>query len=149
MSLILEALRKSEAERQRGRTPDLFAMPVREPAAQAIARPRAPVAWLAVGALVLACGVAFTPPGAAQSRVTVYEGARVITGDGSAPIENATFVVDGARILFPQGWGLVRASNTQPVLVMRFEAPSQALLNEYRREVEEVVQSAVQGVATA
>jgi phosphomannomutase/phosphoglucomutase len=47
--------------------------------------------------------------------------------------------VDGARILFPQGWGLVRASNTQPVLVMRFEAKNQELLNEYRREVESVV----------
>ena len=30
--------------------------------------------------------------------------------------------VDGARVLFDGGWGLVRASNTQPVLVMRFEA---------------------------
>jgi len=34
----------------------------------------------------------------AQSTVTVFEGARVITGDGSAPIENATIVVEGARI---------------------------------------------------
>jgi phosphomannomutase/phosphoglucomutase len=47
--------------------------------------------------------------------------------------------VDGARILFPQGWGLVRASNTQPVLVLRFEAPTTELLNEYRREVEAVL----------
>jgi phosphomannomutase/phosphoglucomutase len=30
--------------------------------------------------------------------------------------------IDGARVVFPDGWGLVRASNTQPVLVMRFEA---------------------------
>jgi len=29
--------------------------------------------------------------------------------------------IDGARILFGEGWGLVRASNTQPVLVLRFE----------------------------
>ena len=50
--------------------------------------------------------------------------------------------VDGARILFPEGWGLVRASNTQPVLVMRFEATTQELLEEYRREVEAVVESA-------
>jgi phosphomannomutase/phosphoglucomutase len=57
--------------------------------------------------------------------------------------------VDGARILFPQGWGLVRASNTQPVLVMRFEAPSQELLNEYRREVEGVVESALRAVTAA
>ena len=34
----------------------------------------------------------------AQATVTVFEGARVITGDGSAPIENATIVVAGARI---------------------------------------------------
>lgn len=47
--------------------------------------------------------------------------------------------VDGARILFPQGWGLVRASNTQPVLVMRFEAETQELLDAYRAEVEEVL----------
>ena len=55
--------------------------------------------------------------------------------------------VDGARILFPQGWGLVRSSNTQPVLVMRFEAPNQELLNEYRREVESVVAEAASAVA--
>jgi phosphomannomutase / phosphoglucomutase len=48
--------------------------------------------------------------------------------------------VDGARVLFDEGWGLVRASNTQPVLVMRFEARTPELLNEYRRQVEEVVE---------
>lgn len=48
--------------------------------------------------------------------------------------------IDGARIIFPNGWGLVRASNTQPVLVMRFEAESPELLAEYRREVEEVLE---------
>jgi len=61
--------------------------------------------------------------------------------------------VDGARVLFPKGWGLVRASNTQPVLVMRFEAATAGLLTEYRAEVEAVVERAVaamrgaQGVA--
>ena len=45
--------------------------------------------------------------------------------------------VDGARILFDGGWGLVRASNTQPVLVMRFEAGSEQRLGEIRREVED------------
>jgi phosphomannomutase/phosphoglucomutase len=30
--------------------------------------------------------------------------------------------IDGARLIFPDGWGLVRASNTQPALVLRFEA---------------------------
>jgi phosphomannomutase/phosphoglucomutase len=50
--------------------------------------------------------------------------------------------VDGARINFPEGWGLVRASNTQPVLVMRFEATTPELLQAYRTEVENAVQSA-------
>lgn len=40
--------------------------------------------------------------------------------------------VDGVRILFGDGWGLVRASNTQPVIVMRFEARSEARLAEIR-----------------
>lgn len=44
--------------------------------------------------------------------------------------------VDGVRILFPDGWGLVRASNTQPVLVLRFEARSPERLKEIRNLVE-------------
>jgi phosphomannomutase/phosphoglucomutase len=47
--------------------------------------------------------------------------------------------VDGVRVLFPDGWGLVRASNTQPVLVLRFEAGSVERLEEIRRLVEERV----------
>ena len=50
--------------------------------------------------------------------------------------------VDGVRVLFNQGWGLLRASNTQPVLVMRFEAPSIELLNAYRAEVESALERA-------
>jgi phosphomannomutase / phosphoglucomutase len=46
------------------------------------------------------------------------------------------------RVIFPHGWGLVRASNTQPVLVMRFEAETEEQLSEYRREVENVVEEA-------
>ncbi|HYX80894.1 MAG TPA: phosphomannomutase/phosphoglucomutase [Gemmatimonadales bacterium] len=44
--------------------------------------------------------------------------------------------LDGVRITFPEGWGLLRASNTQPVLVMRFEATSPNALDAYRAEVE-------------
>jgi phosphomannomutase/phosphoglucomutase len=44
--------------------------------------------------------------------------------------------VDGARILYGDGWGLIRASNTQPILVLRFEALSENRLNEIRTEVE-------------
>jgi phosphomannomutase/phosphoglucomutase len=40
--------------------------------------------------------------------------------------------VDGARVIMDGGWGLVRASNTQPVLVLRFEAANQERLGEIR-----------------
>ena len=46
------------------------------------------------------------------------------------------FTLDGVRITFPEGWGLLRASNTQPVLVMRFEAASPGALQSYRDAVE-------------
>jgi phosphomannomutase/phosphoglucomutase len=54
--------------------------------------------------------------------------------------------VDGARVKFEDGWGLVRASNTQPVLVLRFEALTQDRLNEIRGLVEKKVQEAVSGL---
>jgi len=50
--------------------------------------------------------------------------------------------VDGVRVRFPHGWGLLRASNTQPVLVMRFEAETPAQLDEYKRTVEQAVAAA-------
>ena len=40
--------------------------------------------------------------------------------------------VDGVRVLFGDGWGLIRASNTQPIIVTRFEARSAARLAEIR-----------------
>jgi len=49
---------------------------------------------------------------------------------------NEVITIDGARILFEYGWGLVRASNTQAILVLRFEADSEAHLNEIRAIVE-------------
>ena len=50
--------------------------------------------------------------------------------------------VDGVRVNFPDGWGLVRASNTQPALVLRFEAQSQQRLDEIRALVEGEVKKA-------
>ena len=41
--------------------------------------------------------------------------------------------VDGARVLFDGGWGLIRSSNTQPVLVLRFEATDDKRLEEIRQ----------------
>ncbi|RKY73014.1 MAG: phosphomannomutase [Candidatus Latescibacterota bacterium] len=43
-----------------------------------------------------------------------------------------TIDVDGVRILFDDGWGLIRASNTQPILVLRFEARTEQGLEEIR-----------------
>jgi phosphomannomutase / phosphoglucomutase len=52
--------------------------------------------------------------------------------------------IDGARVDFGDGaWGLCRASNTQPVLVLRFEAQTETRRDEIRREVEAVVDAAV------
>jgi phosphomannomutase/phosphoglucomutase len=50
--------------------------------------------------------------------------------------------VDGVRVRFEHGWGLVRASNTQPVLVMRFEAESEDWLQKYRGEMEAALEEA-------
>jgi phosphomannomutase/phosphoglucomutase len=49
--------------------------------------------------------------------------------------------IDGVRITFPKGWGLLRASNTQPVLVMRFEATDEQARDAYRAEVEGFLKS--------
>ena len=43
--------------------------------------------------------------------------------------------IDGIRITFPNGWGLLRASNTQPILVLRFEAADAPSLDAARSEV--------------
>jgi phosphomannomutase/phosphoglucomutase len=51
--------------------------------------------------------------------------------------------IDGARVLFEHGWGLVRASNTQPVLVMRFEADSESYLKEIQDSVESTLKDLI------
>jgi phosphomannomutase/phosphoglucomutase len=44
--------------------------------------------------------------------------------------------VDGVRVEFPDGWGLIRASNTQPVLVVRYEAKTKERLGEIQKLIE-------------
>ena len=58
-----------------------------------------------------------------------------------------TIDIDGVRVIFPEGWGLLRASNTQPVLVMRFEAANEHLLKRHQTEVEQVLEEAKRGVS--
>ncbi|MBE3555986.1 MAG: phosphomannomutase/phosphoglucomutase [Firmicutes bacterium] len=47
--------------------------------------------------------------------------------------------IDGARVLFPDGWGLVRASNTQPALVLRAESKTEEGLERIKRDLEETL----------
>jgi len=48
--------------------------------------------------------------------------------------------IDGARVIFDDGWGLVRASNTQPALVLRFEALTEGRLTEIRDLMESALE---------
>jgi phosphomannomutase/phosphoglucomutase len=48
--------------------------------------------------------------------------------------------IDGVRIPFTDGWGLIRSSNTQPVLVLRFEATTEERLRAIRQMVEEALE---------
>ncbi|MBK5226309.1 MAG: phosphomannomutase, partial [Thermoleophilia bacterium] len=49
--------------------------------------------------------------------------------------DNKVIDIDGARVVFPDGWGLVRASNTSPVVVVRCEAKTP----ERRDEIQEMI----------
>jgi len=56
--------------------------------------------------------------------------------------------VDGVRVTFPDGWGLIRASNTQPILVLRFEAKTPERLEEIRQLIEGTVEKMQREVGT-
>lgn len=74
-----------------------------------------------------------------EIRVDVDEDEKFgIVADAVAHFRRAHDVidVDGARVLFDGGWGLLRASNTQPVLVLRYEADSPERLDAIRATME-------------
>jgi phosphomannomutase/phosphoglucomutase len=54
--------------------------------------------------------------------------------------------IDGVRATFPGGWALVRASNTQGALVLRFEADTAEDLKAMKAEVDGVIEEAIQGL---
>ncbi len=56
--------------------------------------------------------------------------------------DGTTTTIDGLRVDFAQGWGLVRPSNTTPVLVLRFEAETQTILDEIMRRFVSCIQKA-------
>lgn len=72
-----------------------------------------------------------------EKKVSIVEKLRATFGEGSA--ERKVNLTDGIRISYPDGWALARASNTQPVLVLRFESSTQAGLDRIRGEFESIV----------
>ena len=67
-----------------------------------------------------------------------------LSGKGPIPIKKI-YDIDGARVVFEKGWGLVRSSNTQPVIVMRFEAEDKESLRAYRDFLEGELREAMEG----
>ena len=65
-------------------------------------------------------------------------------GGSPYPIRDIN-TIDGVRVVFEKGWGLVRVSNTQPVIVMRFEAMDQESLKNYQSFMEREIQAAGDG----
>ncbi len=63
--------------------------------------------------------------------------------DGATEINT----IDGLRVEYPDGFGLMRASNTTPVIVLRFEADSQAALERIQRDFKRVLSTAKPGAA--
>ncbi len=57
--------------------------------------------------------------------------------------------IDGVRAVFPKGWGLVRASNTQAVIVLRFEADTEADLAAIQAEVRGVLQQVINNLGAS
>jgi phosphomannomutase/phosphomannomutase/phosphoglucomutase len=73
-----------------------------------------------------------------EKKVSIVEKLRSTYGNGTA--DKKVNLIDGIRISFNDGWALARASNTQPVLVLRFESETEAGLQRIRKEIESVVQ---------
>ena len=57
--------------------------------------------------------------------------------------QNEVIDIDGVRVEYPDGWGLLRASNTQPALVLRFEAQTEPRLAEIRETVESTLKETI------
>jgi phosphomannomutase/phosphoglucomutase len=80
--------------------------------------------------------------------------ARLLAMAASKTVQDAglkirdVITIDGIRVAFEDGWGLIRASNTQPALVLRFEASSPARLAAIRRLIESELAQSQQTLAT-
>jgi len=61
--------------------------------------------------------------------------------------QNKVIDIDGVRVEYPDGWGLLRASNTQPALVLRFEAQTESRLAEIRETVEKTLKETIDEIS--
>jgi phosphomannomutase/phosphoglucomutase len=66
-----------------------------------------------------------------------------LSGNGLSERPREVITVDGVRAIFEKGWGLLRASNTQPVLVMRFEAIDSASMENLKSMMEHQVSTII------
>jgi phosphomannomutase/phosphomannomutase/phosphoglucomutase len=73
-----------------------------------------------------------------EKKVLIVEKLKQAFPDGNN--EYTLNLIDGVRISFKNGWALARASNTQPVLVLRFESDTEAGLRSIRSKVESIVE---------
>jgi len=80
-----------------------------------------------------------------QERFTGYVRSRQPIGPGK-DIVREVVTIDGVRAIFDDGWGLIRASNTQPALVLRFEAVSPDRLTVIRTAIEAELAAVTRGM---
>lgn len=79
-----------------------------------------------------------------QERLLDYAASRRSLPDSSLKIRDVV-TIDGVRVVFEDGWGLIRASNTQPALVLRFEASSPERLRAIRTFIESELECSQRG----
>ena len=70
-----------------------------------------------------------------------------LQADARFPGASEVIRIDGLRVEYPDGFGLARASNTTPVIVLRFEADDDAALRRIQGEFRRVLGTVVPGVA--
>ena len=93
--------------------------------------------------------IRFDCPDAIKFRVVEKAKEIFLRGNDLSPRPREVITVDGVRAVFEKGWGLIRASNTQPVLVMRFEASDQAHLDTIKAMMERKLSDIISGLKTA
>ncbi len=87
--------------------------------------------------------IRFDCPDTIKFKVVARAKEAFLRGDNLLQKPTEVITVDGVRAVFEKGWGLIRASNTQPVLVMRFEAQDPAFLDSIRTMMEQKVSAII------